>query len=111
MVTRSKTKDTIFIGTELKLNIHIEPIGDVTMDDYNFDVEVYCSPVRPIKVNKSDALRIDSDNYVVLVDTNVVGAGDLKCKVIAYIPDDDFPDTLRTEVVCIDTGIDIEKSI
>lgn len=111
MVTRSKTKDTIFIGTELKLNIHIEPIGDVTMDDYNFDVEVYCSPVRPIKVTKSDALRIDSDNYVVLVDTNVVGAGDLKCKVIAYIPDGDFPDTLRTEVVCIDTGIDIEKSI
>lgn len=25
-----------FIGTELKLNIHIEPIGDITMDDYNF---------------------------------------------------------------------------
>jgi hypothetical protein len=111
MVTRGKTKNKIFIPTELKLNIHIEPIGDVTMDDYDFDVEVYCSPVRAIKVNKSEALRIDSDNYVVLVDTKVVGAGDLKCKVIAYIPDGDFPDSLRTEVVCIDTEIDVEKGI
>lgn len=27
------TYDSPFIGTELKLNIHIEPIGDITMDD------------------------------------------------------------------------------
>lgn len=111
MVTKGKTKNKVFIPTELKLNVHIEPMGNLTMDDYNFEVEVYCSPVRPIKVNKSDALRIDSDNYVVLVDTKVVGAGDLKCKVIAYIPDGDFPDSLRTEVVCIDTEIDVEKGI
>jgi hypothetical protein len=100
-----------FIGTELKLNIHIEPIGDTTMDDYNFEVEVYCSPKRPIIIPKANAIRIDSDNYVVLVDTNVVGAGDLKCKVTAQVPDGDFPDLLRTEVVCIDTGINIIKAI
>ena len=100
-----------FIGTELKLNIHIEPIGDTTMDDYNFDVEVYCSPKKPIIIPKANSIRIDSDNYVVLVDTNVVGAGDLKCKVTAQVPDGDFPDLLRTEVVCIDTGINIVKAI
>lgn len=100
-----------FIGTELKLNIHIEPIGFTTMDDYDFEVEVYCSPKRPIVIQKSDAIRIDSDNYVVLVDTNVVGAGNLKCKVTAQIPDGDFPDQLRTEVVCIDTGINIIKAL
>lgn len=100
-----------FIGTELKLNIHIEPIGETTMDDYDFEVEVYCSPKRPIIIPKANAIRIDSDNYVVLVDTNVVGAGDLKCKVTAQVPDWDFPDQLRTEVVCIDTGINIIKAI
>lgn len=100
-----------FIGTELKLNIHIEPIGDTTMDDYDFEVEVYCSPKRPIIIPKANAIRVDSDNYVVLVDTNIVGAGDLKCKVTAQVPDGDFSDQLRTEVVCIDTGINIIKAI
>lgn len=100
-----------FIGTELKLNIHIEPIGETTMDDYDFEVEVYCSPKKPIIIPKANSIRIDSDNYVVLVDTNVVGAGDLKCKVTAQVPDGDFPDLLRTEVVCIDTGINIIKAI
>jgi hypothetical protein len=100
-----------FIGTELKLNIHIEPIGETTMDDYNFEVEVYCSPKKPIIIPKENTIRVDSDNYVVLVDTNIVGAGDLKCKVTAQVPDGDFPDQLRTEVVCIDTGINIVKAI
>lgn len=107
----STINESPFIGTELKLNIHIEPIGDTTMDDYNFEVEVYCSPKRPIIIPKANAIRIDSDNYVVLVDTNVVGAGDLKCKVTAQVPDGDFQDLLRTEVVCIDTGINIIKAI
>lgn len=107
----STINESPFIGTELKLNIHIEPIGDTTMDDYNFEVEVYCSPKRPIIIPKANAIRIDSDNYVVLVDTNVVGAGDLKCKVTAQVPDGDFPDLIRTEVVCIDTGINIIKAI
>lgn len=100
-----------FIGTELKLNIHIEPIGEITMDDYYFEVEVFCSPKKPIIIPKENTIRVDSDNYVVLVDTNIVGAGDLKCKVTAQVPDGDFPDQLRTEVVCIDTGINIVKAI
>jgi hypothetical protein len=107
----STINESPFIGTELKLNIHIAPIGYTTMDDYNFEVEVYCSPKRPIIIPKANAIRIDSDNYVVLVDTNVVGAGDLKCKVTAQVPDGDFPDLLRTEVMCIDTGINIIKAI
>lgn len=101
----------IFLGTELKLNINIEPIGTVTMDSYDFEVEVYCSPKKTIIVKKNDAIRIDESNYVILVDTNVVGAGDLKCKVTAQIPDADFSDMIRTEVVAMDTGIKIIKAI
>lgn len=101
----------VFLGTELKLNVNIEPIGDVTMDNYEFEIEVYCSPKKSIIIPKENTIRVDSDNYVVLVDTNIVGAGDLKCKVTAQVPDGDFPDQLRTEVVCIDTGINIVKAI
>ena len=105
------THDSPFIGTEVKLNIHIEPIGDITMDDYDFEVEIYCLPNKSIKATKTDMIKVDSNNYIVLVDTTKVGAGGLKCKVIAKLPDGDFPDNTRTEVVYINTGINIIKSL
>ena len=101
----------VFLGTELKLNVNIEPIGTVTMDSYDFEIEAYCSPKRTIIVQKNEAIRIDESNYVILVDTNVVGAGDLKCKVTAQVPDADFSDMIRTEVVAMETGIKIIKAI
>lgn len=107
----SNNKMTPFLGTELKINVNIEPIGDVTMDDYDFVVEMYCSPKKVVTITKSEAIRIDNRNYVVIVDTNEVGAGELKCKVTAQVPDGDFPDALRTEVVAINTDITIIKAI
>mgnify|MGYP003430352884 CR=1 FL=1 len=101
----------IFLGTELKLNINIEPMGEFTMDDYDWLVDVYCSTKRVLTISKSSAIKIDSNNYVLLVDTEELGAGDVKCKITAYIPDLDFPDTLRTEVSMIDTGINVIKTI
>lgn len=101
----------IFLGTELKLNINIEPMGEFTMDDYDWLVDVYCSTKRVLTISKSSAIKIDSNNYVLLVDTEELGAGDVKCKITAYIPDFDFPDTLRTEVSMIDTGINVIKTI
>ena len=31
----------IFLGTELKLNINIAPMGVVSMKDYDFNIDVY----------------------------------------------------------------------
>lgn len=104
-------KTTVFLGTELKLNISIDPVGDLTMDDYDFVVEMYCSAKKSITIPKSEAIKIDANNYVVLVDTEIVGTGELKCKVIANVPDADFPDMIRTEVVAINTEITIIKSL
>ncbi len=100
-----------FIGTDLKLNIHIDPIGEITMDDYDFEVEMYCSLGKSIIIPKSAAKRVDENNYMVVVETGKIGAGDLKCKVTAHVPDGDFPDQLRTEVACIDTQITIIKKL
>lgn len=101
----------VFIGSEIKLNISIQPLGDLTMDDYDFEVETFCSPRKVVLTKKSDAIKVDENNYVVLVDTDIVGAGDLKCKITAYIPDADFDDGLRTEVAALETGVHIIKSI
>ena len=109
MATKKRT--TVFIGTEIKLNVHIDPIDGFTMGDNFFSVDVFCSPKRTIHVTKDDAIRIDGDNYVIRIDTEQLGAGELKCKVIADVVDKDFEDSIRTEVYIIDTNIDIVKNL
>lgn len=101
----------IFLGTEIKLNISIPPFGNVTMDDYDFSLEVYCSQKRVVTISKKDLIRMDSENYVALIDTSELGASDIKCKVIAYIPDWDFPDKTRTEISVYETDIQVYKNL
>jgi hypothetical protein len=101
----------VFLGTQLKLNLSIEPIGTLTMDDFDFSVELYCSAKRVFTVSKDKTLRVDENNYLILVDSEVLGQGELKCKVIAYVPDEDFDDSIRTEVLMFDTGIRITKNL
>lgn len=104
--------NTVFLGTELKLNLSIDPIGDLTMDDYDFKVEAYCSSRNVIRVYKANATKVDEKNYIIPVDTGAIGTGALKCKVTAYIEDPDFKDDgIRTEVVVVNTGINIVKGI
>lgn len=106
-------KQKIFLGTELKLNISIDRFGETTMDDYNFDVELIGGSFKKTSkvINKEDAIRVDSDNYIICFDTTEIGVGLLKCKVTAYLPDGDFRDGKRTEITEIDTGIEIIKSL
>lgn len=102
---------SIFLGTELKLNVNIEPMGELTMEDYDWLVEVYCSAQRVVTVEKKEAIKVDSNNYVILVDSAELGAGDIKCKVTAYMPDFDFSDNYRTEVLIMDTGLNVIKTL
>jgi hypothetical protein len=108
-----ENSNIVFLGTEIKLNIHIDPIGELTMVDYDFTVEAYCSAKKSLIINKTQAKPVDNSNsdYIIMIDTSEIGTGNLKCKVTAYIPDGDFEDEERTEVSIIDTGIEIVKSI
>lgn len=106
--------NTVYLGTELKLNIHIEPIDGLSMEGYDFEVEVYCNPKKVAPASKKGTLLTnlvyrDADNYIALIDTNIIGVGKMMCRVTAYIKDNDFADNLRTEVVVMDTGITIVK--
>lgn len=99
----------VFLGTELKLNINIEPMGGMSMSDYDFDIELICGSFKKqsIVFKKENAKKVDDDNYIVCFDTTDLGVGNLTCKITAYIPDGDFKDGKRTEVTEIKTGIGI----
>lgn len=101
----------IGLGSEIKLNLNIEPVGGYTMDDYNFVAEVYCKAKNSVILPKEKAIRIDSNNYLLPIDTQELGHGGIKVKVTAFIPDKDFADDVRTEVVFIETGIEIIKPL
>lgn len=100
----------LFLETEAKLNINIEPIDDLTMDDYDFTVDIYCnSNGNILSFNKSELTRVDENNYIAKVDTTKLDVGAIKVKITAYIPDSDFSDGFRTEVAYINTRINIKN--
>ena len=103
----------VFQGTELKLNVHIEPLGELTMDDYHFRVDIISGTFKKqsLTIDKEQARRVDDSNYAVCFDTSSLGTGRLKCRITAEIPDGDFEDGFRTEITEVDTGIDIIKSL
>ena len=99
--------NNVFTGTEIKINVSVEPIDGISMENYDFEAEFFCSPVHKQIIRKESAKKVDKDNYIFLVDSQMLGAGHLKCRFIAHLPDADFDDDTRTEVDVIDTGITI----
>jgi hypothetical protein len=60
---------------------------------------------------KDKTVRLDANNYLLPLDTQELGHGVIKIKLTAFLPDKDFVDNIRTEVVFIDTNIEIIKSL
>lgn len=108
---------TVFLGSDLKLSVTIDPVDSIKATEFtDLKISVYCSPNKIIqydkKVPNSGIIEIDDDTYVLLVDTNKLGVGDIKIKVEASIPDSDFIETnKRREIAVLDTGITIIKTI
>lgn len=91
--------EQIGIGTELKINVHIEPIGDLHMSDYDFSVRFYTKSGSPtISITKNEMVKVDDDNYIAFVDTSGMTAGVVQMVVKALIDDADSADGYRTEV-------------
>lgn len=103
--------EQIILGTKLKRNINIQPVDGITMDSYYFQVEFISDPLSPKRViiEKGEAKRVDSNNYIVPIDTSLLSVGRLICYVTAHIPDDDFSDGVRVEIVEVDTGVELVK--
>lgn len=100
------------VGTDLKVNVHFEPISELTMDDLEFTCKFFTnSEINSITCKKADMIRVDESNYVAVICTKRIGHGDLKLRVVAEIPDPEVEihDGIRYEEVQITTGIHISK--
>lgn len=95
------------LGTELKISVHVDPIDGLHMSDYDFTCTFFVYKNKSVVVNKKDFTRVDDDNYITKVDTMKVGAGQLKMKFEADIPDSDMDDGFRKEVELVDLNVTI----
>ena len=110
----------VISGTEIKLNIDVEPMGDYTLADYNFDVylvgggfkkTVLTFSKKGHEISKGLTLAEDGKSCIVTFNTADIGQGAVTAQIKAYIPDVAFEDRVRTEIIELNTGIDVVKGI
>lgn len=99
------------IGSELKINVNVKPIGNIHLSQCDFDCMFFITPSKAVTLNKSELLRVDDDNYIARIDSNELGIGTIKMNINIRIPDSDFPDGYRTEIETVCTSITIKKPI
>lgn len=96
------------LGTELKINVHVEPIDGYHMSDYDFECQFYVYTNKSATISKADMIKVDDDNYLALITSELaqkIGRGAIRMRLTAHIPDFDFSDGLRTEIAEVCTGV------
>lgn len=96
-------------GTIFKLNVHMEPIDGFHMSEVDWEVDVYSSNSFGKKQTtlKKDAYKVDDDNYIIVIDSGVLGTGLYNITFTAWIPDGHCNDGKRIERVNVCTGVSI----
>lgn len=98
MMDNNCVKNGIFSGSDLKLNVSFEVGNNLTMDDVDFDC-TFSVGSKKFMIPKSGLVRLDSKNYIACIRANQVMRGRITCEVKVKVPDNDFDDGIRNEVV------------
>lgn len=93
---QENVRRTIYQGTELKFTLDIQSEG-FSMADDDFKV-VIKNTKKSVTISKAEMILDENENYLFTVDTGFMGTGEYWITTIAYVPDGDFDDGLRTEV-------------
>lgn len=94
------------VGTQLKIAVTAD-LGGVHMSEVDFVCYFFRSgdSEHGVVVKKAEMTFVGEDEYLAVVNTSDIGAGEYLMKFTAQIPDSDLEDGLRTEMVCVPTGI------
>ena len=86
------------LGTEFKINVHMDPIDGYHMSDVDFHADFYVNARNSLRLKKTDMTMVDEDNYLAVVDSRKTGRGQLKFVLYAAIPDGDCENGIRNEI-------------
>lgn len=96
-------------GTEFKILVRIEPVGGIHMKDMRVSCVFYTRMDAPFTVSKEEMIYVDDDSYIALVDTTGMSSGVLRNRITCEVPDLDFNDGYRTEIVDVETGVTLYR--
>ena len=91
------------MGSDIKIEFDAELSDGMTLQDVDFSVVVYNATAidKKQQYTKEECILTDDGTYVVLVDTDDLGVGQLMLRVVVHIPDSDYPSGYRKEVTKI----------
>lgn len=89
--------DYAYIGQELKYALTMEAEG-FSIDNNDYRIDFVCGK-KTISKKPEDIIMDEGGQYYVTIDTTDFKPGDLYAIVYAFVPDKDFPDGFRTEIV------------
>ena len=107
--TYTQRVNTYTVGSQIKILIAATLPDNLSLFDVNFDVVVYNDDKKDKKKDyaKKDCILTDEMDYVVLIDSDELGVGTYIVKLTVYIPDADFPDGKRKEVIRINPNVKV----
>ena len=86
------------VGTRAKINMYLPLPGDNTLENTDWEVKIFVDTnPKSIIVKKADCVKVNADNYIIPIDSALLGAGKYYATVDVRIPDGTFPDGIRVE--------------
>lgn len=98
------------LGSDVKILIDAELPDGLKMEDVSFTVTVYNANEKDVKkvYPKAECLLTEYGNYIVLVDSEELGIGIYMVKATFHIPDTDYPNGYRKEVIRINPHVRVK---
>ena len=103
--------DLVFLPEDFALGITAEPIEGLNMEDYSFEVEVFSSSSKRLRLKKEELIRDSENTYIAAIHSPDLGVGPVRCRVIARIPDNKFEGGERVDIDEFKTNIQIVKQL
>lgn len=90
------SENAIILGETIKIAITADSLDGVNLTDYDWEVEFYSQPKRRLRLQKAHCNLSAANQYIAVVDTNILGSGPYITVVLnAKIPDADCPTGFR----------------
>ena len=99
------------LGGKTKVEFSACLPDELTLADVPFSLAVYNAenPDMKMNVEKSSCIQKEENIYIVIVDSEALGVGDVMLRLTLDIPDNDFPTGYNRQTVTIDPSLEVVK--
>ena len=96
--TKTYNMEYRYLGEDVKIGFHIKPIDGMTLDDFDWSIQLWCNSNNIKTLHKSDTISKGDGKYAVCINTEDYGVGVLQFKMDANVVDVDFKNKLRKQI-------------